>query len=340
MGGPAMPLLGLDDPPLGKAIEMAEAFLLSDLTFRESWEVHREGMFGAPEVTSRFPVALIVEVLCAHGHDLAPQIDELRAHFRATKFRYYDHPTSALDTDTLGAFLRLEPYARQSARADGLLAAALDCLDRAAQKTGSVPVWIPDCDELSEGAMPPGLYLGEGCATVAAHLLIGLSEFDFADHRTMIERAASRLFERLLRLGVAANINYPALHAMGVFFRLASRLERQDLTAALRGQLLEVRRTLLAELEDATARTIITPQDAALLVLACAHADEPRLLRPRWTSLMLKRQRHDGSWTGEPFAATPNRGGSVTWYATNTLTTALCYDALKRTASGSLRAKA
>ncbi len=332
--------LRLEDPPLDKAIQMAEAFLLSDLTFRESWEVHREGMFGASEVTSRFPVALILEVLCAHGHDLGPQVDELRAHFMANKFRYYDHTTSALDTDTLGAFLRLERYALHHAKRDGLLASALACLVRAVEKIGSVPVWIPDCDELSEGARPPGLYLGEGCATVAAHLLIGLSEFGFADHQTIVETAASHLCERLLLLGVAANVNYPGLHALGVFFRLVSCLERQKLTAGLRQQLLRVRRALLSELEEATLRAIVTPQDAALLVLACSHAGQTRLIRPRWTSVVLKHQRHDGGWNGEPFAATPNRGRSVTWYGTGSLTTALCYDALRRSASGSLQAKA
>jgi hypothetical protein len=335
-----MPRLELDDPPLDKAIQMAEAFLLSDRTFKESWEVHREGMFGAPEVTSRFPVALILEILCAHGHDLAQQIDELRHHFELNGFRYYDHATSAMDTDTLGAFLRLETYARRSTGPDGLLEAALACLDRAVQKTGSVPVWIPDCDELSDGPRPPGLYLGEGCATVEAHLLIGLTEFAFEVYRSVIELAASRLCERLLRVGLAANVNYPGLHAIGVFFRLATCLEREDLTAGLRGQLLEVRRALLPELESATARAVVTPQDAALLVLACLHAGEPRLLRSRWISVMLKQQRHDGSWAAEPFAATPNRGGSVTWYGTKTLTTALCYDALKRSTQRTRQATA
>jgi hypothetical protein len=117
-------------------------------------------------------------------------------------------------------------------------------------------------------------------------------------------------------------------------------LEREDLTAGLRGQLLEVRRALLHELESATALAVVTPQDAALLVLACLHAGEPRLLRSRWISVMLKQQRHDGGWAAEPFAATPNRGGSVTWYGTKTLTTALCYDALKRSGQRTRQATA
>jgi hypothetical protein len=74
-------------------------------------------------------------------------------------------------------------------------------------------------------------------------------------------------------------------------------------------------------------------QDAALLTTACLEADRAELVDPSWITSILKRQRFDGAWEGEPFAATPNRGTALTWYSTATLTTVLCYDALSRFAA-------
>ena len=74
------------------------------------------------------------------------------------------------------------------------------------------------------------------------------------------------------------------------------------------------------------------PRSAALLTVACIDGGRPDLLREEWTTRILRAQRSDGSWIGEPFAAAPNRGHSVSWYSSSMLTTALCYDALGRAA--------
>ncbi len=74
------PLIVLAQPTLPKALEMAEGFLVADPTFRESWESHREGMFGSPEVASHFPAGLILEILSApgtrgvHAHRRLPRV--------------------------------------------------------------------------------------------------------------------------------------------------------------------------------------------------------------------------------------------------------------------------
>jgi hypothetical protein len=78
----------------------------------------------------------------------------------------------------------------------------------------------------------------------------------------------------------------------------------------------------------------VTAQDAALLTWACLEAGERGLVDPAWIGTVLKGQRFDGSWSAEPFAAAPNRGGSVTWYSSTTLTGALCYNALTRYLAG------
>ncbi len=106
---------------------MAEAFLLSDVTFRESWETHREGMLGADLVSARFPAGLILEILQRTGHRLPDAVDEFIAHAETNGFRYYDHPASDPDADTVGAVLRVLKYAdsRRELSGTSLLLVAL-----------------------------------------------------------------------------------------------------------------------------------------------------------------------------------------------------------------------
>ena len=85
---------------------------------------------------------------------------------------------------------------------------------------------------------------------------------------------------------------------------------------------------LAGEFERAKGRTSSTAQQAALLTIAGRAMDRSTQPDPRWQTTILKRQRFDGSWIGEPFAAAPNRGVAVTWYSSTQLTSALCYDAL------------
>ena len=329
---PNPPLLLASEPTLPTALAMAQGFLLADLTFKESWEMHREGMLGAAEVASRFPAGLILEFLAAHGHDVSPQVDEFMAFTAANGFRYYDHPWSDPDSDTVGVFLRLMPYATESREHDQALAAVTSCLERVVRDNGAVPVWIIGCDA-PEGGRPEVLALGEGCGTVAAHLLLGLNGIASQRHQDTIETGARHLMDRICDVGLGANVNYPPWYALAVFLRLVARLEDRNLRGNLAQRVGEAKGRLLAELDQATTARLVSAQAAALLAAACFEADRADLLDPTWMTTVLKRQRADGSWIGEPFAAAPNRGGWVSWYSSATLTTALCYDALARYAN-------
>ena len=280
-------------------------------------------MLGQPEVASRFPVGLILEILCRHGLDVRKPIDEFMEFTVANGFRYYDHPRSGVDSDTIGVFLRLRPNATASAENDRAATAVLECLERNVQKTGAIPVWLTGCAD-AEGSAAV-IALGEGCGTVAAHLLLGLAPAP-GDHEGTVTIGAQSLLDRIGSVGVAANVNYPPRYALGVFFRLLHVLDAA-VPAALRG-VGDARGALAAELERAVWSSPMTAQDAALLILACHDANREDLIDPAWVVQVLKRQRFDGSWIGEPFAAAPNRGQSVSWYSSTLLTTALCYDAL------------
>jgi hypothetical protein len=81
------------------------------------------------------------------------------------------------------------------------------------------------------------------------------------------------------------------------------------------------------------AAHISTAQEAALMLLMCLDKAAPpsiaALFEPGWLSLILKRQRYDGSWMGEPLFVTPTRGEAAAWYSSRSVTTAYCWHALK-----------
>ena len=99
--------LSSEPAPLPMAIRMAIGYLDADRTFRESWETHREGMFGADLVVSRFPAALVLEIERSAGRDVDDEVAQVMSHIDANGFRYYDHVDSDIDTDTVGVYLRL-----------------------------------------------------------------------------------------------------------------------------------------------------------------------------------------------------------------------------------------
>jgi len=323
------PLMRTFEPTLPKALDMAQRFLLSERTFRESWETHREGMFGSGEVASRYPAGLILEILHGRGVDVTRETDDFLAFTVANDFRYYDHPWSDADSDTVGVFLRLRRYASSPTEHEDALARVLGCLERQIGATGAVPVWIADCDGPStDDVRPPIVALGEGCGTVAAHLLIGLLTVAGDRYRGAVESGASHLLDRLRHVGVGANVNYPPLFALAVFFRLLALLEQRNVGRGPAADIGTTRTRLLAELHARLEAAPVTPQASALAAIACRHAGQSDLVDPRWMTTVLKQQRSDGSWIGEPFAAAPNRGGWVSWYSSTTLTSALCYEAL------------
>jgi hypothetical protein len=339
------PLLRIAEPTLPLALRMAEAFLDADPALEESWEVHREGMFAAPLVVSRFPAGLVLEILRRHGRSSAEAVDAFVSFTITNRFRYYDHPWSDGDSDTIGVAARLAASSpAEGADRSGRLGypeitAALDCVAADVDRTGAIPVWVPGCPGVvgAEGPRPTVTALGEDCGTVAANLLLGLVAWDPVRYRRTIELGGARLVSRILESGLGANVDYPRLYAVGAFARVLDALERLEVATPTAGSIADARAELTGELARLVSLRAPRrgPQDAALLALACLEMDRPDLLPRDWTWWVLGHQRFDGGWDAQPFAAAPNRGGSVTWYASATLTTALCYDALARWAASS-----
>jgi hypothetical protein len=325
---------------LPKVIEMAEGYLLSDLIFRESWEVQRRGVFGAIEITAKaFPMGLIAEILSRHGHDMAAPINQIFDTLQATGWRYYDHPHLPPDADDLGLALRLYPFSVQPERHKEMLQTPLRWLQASISASGEIPVWLTTGAEVQPDYPFLALW-GQNCATVEANVLLGLLAFAAPGYRELIEKSARQWCERIISQGLSANRHYVSLYALWTAFELLAQLHDRIGVADIQVQLDLARQTLLGQLSIEANRPHLTPQDAAFLSLACFCLEQrsPKLaltteasalFKPDWTTLLCKSQRYDGSWAAEPLYGTPTRGELAAWYSSRSVTTAFCYHALR-----------
>ena len=323
------PLVRISPQPLAKALDMAERYLLSDRQFRDSWETHREGLFGSGEVAARFPAGLVLDTLRRQGHDLRPETDAFLEHCVSNRFRYYDHPWCDADSDTVGVYLRLRGPRDLGPRHERAVAGVLACLEREVAERGEVPVWIPGYADVPTNR-PAILALGAGCGTVAAHLLLGLWSGPQAvrSHTAILTAGTGSLLRRLGESGLGANVAYPPAYALAVYFRLVRKLGKGQLDDPMHEVANRASQRLDAALDALVARAQPTAQSAALSSIACREAGRADLIAPGWSTTILKAQRPDGSWPPEPFAAAPHRSGWVGWYSSSILTSTLCYEAL------------
>jgi hypothetical protein len=346
--------------PLPQVIDMAQGYLLSDPTFRESWEVQRRGLFGTSAMTAKaFPMGLVVEILCQHGHAMSSPINDIFQTLQSTGFRYYDHPHLPPDTDDLGLLLRLYPYSSQTERQRAILQTPLRWLEGNLGESGQIPVWLTRFEAPDKMDYPFVALWGQHCAAVEANLLLGLLAYDGQGYRDLIKKAARCWCDRLLSQGLSAIHHYGPLYSWWIAFELIAKLkaayvpaipgqarnphrqagaarpaDQQDAAGAeLHAKLDQVTLLLVKHLAGEAQRFHITPQDAAFLTLTCYSSGWPEsipsLFKADWITLLCKSQRYDGSWAAEPLYGTPTRGELAAWYSSRTVTTAFCFHALK-----------
>jgi hypothetical protein len=260
---------------------------------------------------------------------MSAQVNAFYDHLQATEFCYYEHPYSIPDIDSLGILLRLHRYSDQQEIHAQILRKPLLQMEANILDSGQIPVWLTtqladDCKE-----KPPTVELGANCGVVESHLLLGLMDYDWARYQSIVERSALLLFDRFTRSGYGVTVNYPPLYMLWVMLRLVDELSRRETQDPLRLCVERATEQIVTHLGREAKRHWITPQDAAFLMLACAHPLTQPLYNPRWMTILSKHQRCDGRWDGEPFFFVPNRRMALTWYASHTMTTAFCYHALK-----------
>ncbi len=323
-----IPLLPYVDH-LGRAIEMAERCLLSDLTFRESWEIQRQGKPDDPEGISRaFPTGLIIELLSANGHDLSPQINEVFDRLHDSGFRYYENVPMPPDTDDLGLLLRLYQRSGRKETHRKMLQKPLDWLKKNIQPSGEIPVFLTRGVDPSDYSRDEYLVWGQSCAAVEANILLGLIAYDWSEYAPLIEQSALSLCERFIRNGVGNIAHYDLLYGLWVSFTLMAQLSAHPISNTLSEKIDLVRPILLERLGRESRQRRLSPQSAAFSILICSEHDADDLFDPEWIAKLLKQQRYDGSWDDEPLFTSPSRT-LITWYSSRTMTTAFCYHALR-----------
>ena len=314
---------------LGKSIYMAEGYLLSDLTFEESWEVHRRGLAGEELVTARFPGTLILEVLCAADHDLSARVDAYFAYQQDHAHSYYDHPELPYcDSDNLAALISLYPYSAESDANREILAQPLEWMRDRQTETGRIPVWIQPSSQSGEEQAGPVRLIGERCGAIEARLLLALIDYDWQGYRNLIQDSATQLLRRFIEHGVSITVNYRRAFCLWKINQLLEKLASRPVDGELKN-LIEGASRLTPELIESEVHYRITAQEAAFLTLASLNSIAYQTYKPRWVTIILKNQRSDGSWYGEPLFFVPNRGELTTWHASHLLTTAFCYHALR-----------
>lgn len=322
------------NPPrnsLKLALQMAEGYLLTDLTFKESWEVHRRGLVGAREVTARFPAGFILEILCKEGHSLSVEVDAFFHSLQKQEFSYYDHPKLLdADSDTLGLLLRLYPYASDKDSYREGLAMPLGWMKASVGESGRIPVWMSKPIDQENAELPDIRLIGEGCGSIEASLLVGLINYEWAQYQEIILRSAERLIRSFIEQGPTITVNYPRLFCLWKVSELLETLRDKSLSEGLSTEIIRAVDSYPDFLESEISQYRITPQTTAFLTLACLNTPAENCFDQKWITTILKNQRPDGSWYGEPLFFVPNRGELTTWHTSHLLTSAFCYHALRK----------
>jgi hypothetical protein len=269
---------------------------------------------------------LIIELLCANGHDLSAQVDEVFRILQRDEFRYYDKYKIPPDADDLGLLLRLHRYSAQKEAHREMLHRPLRWMESNVLPSGEFPVYFTrDIDV----PIDPGNRWATRCMSVEINILLGLIDYDWERYQALVEKSALNLFERLLKHGLGLTTNYDLLYALWIIPTLMARLSIQPIGSELQEKIELVRSVVRERVAREAQRRFISPQQAAFLTLACLGHPAEALFRPQWITILMKNQRYDGSWEAEPFYPTPNRGGVATWYASRPITTAFCTHALQ-----------
>ncbi len=317
------------DPGLTARIEAAEAYLLADAGFRESWEVHRWGFLGKGQLTARvFPGGLILEMLLDGGLDLTDHLDAHFAHWHATDCRYFEEACPLPpDADSLGLMLRLLGHsARRDAHA-ALIRPALDRMMANVAEDGDVPTYFV---VQPRGEEPRDYFrqiAGNDCTGVKAGLLLGLLRCGDDSFRTLAGRLQARVFDAVAASGQATNSYY----APGYWLWMMSRAldpavtVGASLAAGARGRVADVLRETFDGLDGNAHHSA---QQAAWLVLCRSTPAGGGHIRPDWLRTLVSSQAHDGGWAAEPIYRVPTWENRTAWHRSRLVTTAVCHRAL------------
>jgi hypothetical protein len=317
------------DPGVATRIEAAEAYLLAEAEFRESWEVHRWGFLGESQLTGRvFPVGFILEMLLDSGLDLPGRLDALFSHWRAIDCRYFDEACPLPpDADSLGLMLRLLRFSANRDAHAAMIRPALDRMTANVAGDGDIPTYFT----LQPRGEEPRNYFrhiaGNDCTGVKAGIVLGLLQCGSDSCRAVACRLQARLFDAVAASGRTTNAYYPPGYWLWMMFRLLDpgMAAGAPSPADIRGRVVDVLRETFDRL-DGTAHH--SAQQAAWLVLCRSTPAGWGDVRQDWLRTIVSSQAPDGGWAAEPVYLVPTWDNQTAWHRSRLMTTAVCHRAL------------
>ncbi len=315
-----------------QVIDAARGYLHSDPSCHEALEIYRCGYINEAELVCRvFALGLLLEHRIAAGEACGTEVDALFEQYARNRFHYTDTPSAQPpDFDTLGLMLRLAPHAAHPERCRALLERPLGWLLANIDPDDGIPVFMTrGFDAVDEGRYVT--FVPRRCAAVQAAALLGLLAFDAQRFHPTLVASGRHTLAWFARVGAGALRCYDLPYGAGIVLALADGLRRSSAAAEVDAAATAAEQRALALLDARRALGRVSPQDAALLQLACRFPAAAPLRDPAWTELLIRTQRYDGSWDSSPLYVVPSRGNLMNWYASRLATTALAYHALRCT---------
>jgi hypothetical protein len=318
------------DAPLPLSIRTAQAYLLSDLTFRESWEVHRWGFLGKPVLTGRiFPSGLILYLLSNSGLDLHQQIDALFDQWDQQGCKYFEEPCALPpDADSAGLMMRLIRFSRSKSKYVQVLNLSIQRILANTSASAEIPTYltVPAGQDREEHYFPH--LFGNDCGTVRAMVLLGLTEYAYEGYGNLVSQAAGQLYESIVRFGSTLNVYYSHLYWVWMTCQLFVALRSKADPIGCSELSDEVAHILVEQAKKGIPKRGLRAQEAALLILIGLSDPCKSLVDPGWVEVVIHHQRYDGSWDDQPFYRVPTLNNRAGWYSSRLMTTALCCHAL------------
>jgi hypothetical protein len=315
-----------------RALRMARAGLGADDRFQEAWEVQRWGGWCAePRIARFFPVGLCLLGLAAADVDVSTKAAELLlTEGRTDGYRYYGHWLGIPpDADDLGLALQLLPLAGDRPDLHRILEHPIEVLLGNVGPDGFIHTYLEQ--GLAEPTTPDGPHwLVRRCPAVAARALIGLIVTDWPLPSGFRDRALQRLLTVLRDEGPASVDAYPLCYARLLLAHLEQALRGRDCPAAARAELHEmlsaIEQEILAteELDGGWGSPLATACHLTVLSLRRTRGFDPSAA----ILYLCARQEPDGLWPREALYHCPGRDNSQHDYATRSVTTAICMEAL------------
>lgn len=315
-----------------RTVRLAQVALLADERLQEAWEVQRWGGWcEEPRIGRLLPVGLCLLALAESGANVSAAAAELLSSEASVDgFRYYGRWRGIPpDSDDLGLALQLLALAGDTPERRRAFERPIKVLLHNTQPDGWIPIWLEE--GLLEPTTPDGPYwLIRRCSAAVISALIGLLQTDWPLPARWRDRVLGRLIEVLRHEGLASVKAYPACYARLLLARLERALKGRDcpdtVRAALEHLLTEIERELLSsqQLDGGWGSPLATACHLAVLSLRQTPGFDPA---PAILYLSA-RQQCDGLWPAEPLYECPGRDNAPQFYATRSVTTAICLEAL------------